>query len=324
MTVEELARGELSPGADEGHPHVDAVGDPGERGEALARVGGVAEPEVADAEVVHDDRAVAGTGDEEVGVVEERQCRGGGTDHGLTVAGASGHDRPQDLEKDPDVWGDHRGAVRHLLAVLDHGVECCQVVSQGVELTCREGQGGSEEPGGHRVRQPVEGNVGERPTQRLAPGADGGRRGRRREDRAKEVPVVRTCRLGEGLHRVVVRGEPQSGGAVRGGAGGGVVPAKQVLEQVAEEHVVAEPPPVGTERGDEPVVPLEPLQGRLARHVGDDGLRQVGRQVLDDARAQEEVADVGCAAVDHLGQEVVGHRPRGPAEGRHVECSCVT
>ena len=87
----------------------------------------------------------------------------------------------------------------------------------------------------------------------------------------------------------------------------GEVTAQEVLEEVPQQRVIAEPVTLRSQCGDELVATLEPLEHGLAVVARDDRPREVRRDRVAHTGAQQEVPIGRCAAIQHLGEQVLGH-----------------
>ena len=116
------------------------------------------------------------------------------------------------------------------------------------------------------------------------------------------------------VHRVLVLGEPAGGGPVqrRGLSRGGA--AQLQLQQVGEQVVVAEPGPPCVQRHHKSIRLLQILQHPLPAAIAG---QQVGELTIDPLQhrgPQQKQPNRFGLPVQHLGQQVLGHRPLGAGE----------
>jgi hypothetical protein len=71
--------------------------------------------------------------------------------------------------------------------------------------------------------------------------------------------------------------------------------------------MVAEPRPLGVERDDERVRFLERVQDPLRAGRFEEGVGQRTVHPLEDRRAQQQSPHLVRLALEHLGQQVIGH-----------------
>jgi hypothetical protein len=79
-------------------------------------------------------------------------------------------------------------------------------------------------------------------------------------------------------------------------------------QQLHEHRVVAVPPPVVIERDQERVGALQPLEHLRAVVAAGERIRKSRLKLIDHAGTQHELADVRGLLVQHLLDQIVGHR----------------
>ncbi len=135
-----------------------------------------------------------------------------------------------------------------------------------------------------------------------------------------EIPVPGGLGVPDRLHRVPVLREPVSGRPVQGrdlirrGA------AQLQLQQPGEHPVVAEPGPRPVQRDHERTGLLQVLQDPLPALVSGQHVGQLPVHPLQDGGAQQQPSDLFALPVQHLVQQVLGHRPLGAGEPGREPC----
>ena len=92
--------------------------------------------------------------------------------------------------------------------------------------------------------------------------------------------------------------------------------AQLQLQQVREQPVVAEPRPARVQRGHERAGLLQILQDPFPARPPGQHVRQRAGHPLQHGRAQQQQPRLLALPVQHLGQQVLGHRPIGAGELR--------
>jgi hypothetical protein len=91
-----------------------------------------------------------------------------------------------------------------------------------------------------------------------------------------------------------------------------------VLEQLAEQVVVAVPGTLIVQRDQEEVGALQPVEDPGRVPALGDGVAQWRRQSLQDRRAPQERLDLGRLGMQQLGPQIVDDVPARAGEGRHA------
>ena len=107
---------------------------------------------------------------------------------------------------------------------------------------------------------------------------------------------------------------PGRGGAVQLGHAVGELALQVGAQEIGEQVVVAPPPPLLVERDQEQAGPLDRLQQLLAVRAAHHGVAQRPAQPVEDRGLQQERAQLGRLAFEHLLGEVVEHEAVAPGE----------
>ena len=127
-------------------------------------------------------------------------------------------------------------------------------------------------------------------------------------------PVLGDLGVADRLDRVpVVRVPPGGGGVQRGQFGLRAAPQLQ-LQQVGEQLVVAEPGPPRIQRDHERVGLLELLQEPLPARASGEQVGQFAVHPVQYRGPQQQPPDLLRLPVEHLGQQVLRHRPLAAGE----------
>ena len=129
-------------------------------------------------------------------------------------------------------------------------------------------------------------------------------------------PVAGEAGVSLGVDGMAVGHEPRRRPLVHLGHEVGVPPAQRGPQQVGEQGVVAVPAVVDGV-GEEHARPLEVVEPHGGVGVGRQEGGQVGGEPFGDAGAEQEALRVGILAVEHLLEQVVGHRSLGRRRADH-------
>ncbi len=230
--------------------------------------------------------------------------------HDREVVEAPGQEEPQhgeqDLKASPAVGGHRRqrsrGRGQVTSGVLQGSPD--QIAGHSYSGEFRVGRDGPAGKPGQQLDQggapPAEEEV--EPVVRQQPGG--------------QPPVRRGLGLADRLDRVPVPGEPCGGRAVQRGPFVRLGAAQLQLQQVREQPVVAEPRPARVQRDHERAGLLQILQDPFPARGAGQHVRQRAGHPLQHRRAQEQSPHLLALPVQHLGQQVLGHRPIGAGELR--------
>jgi hypothetical protein len=111
-----------------------------------------------------------------------------------------------------------------------------------------------------------------------------------------------------------VPGEPPGGGPVQPGDLLRFGPAQLQLQQVSEQVVVAEPRPPGVQRDHERVRGLQVRQHSLPAAIAGQQVGQLAVDPVHDRGAQQQPPHRLALTFQHLGQQILRHRPLGPGK----------
>ena len=111
-----------------------------------------------------------------------------------------------------------------------------------------------------------------------------------------------------------MRGEPGRGAPVQRRDVVGQLPAQLGAQELGEQRVVAMPGAALVERRREHAAVLQSRQHRVAVARPGQRVGELGAQGLDDRRAQQEVAQLGWLAGQHLADQVVADGRVGAGE----------
>ena len=134
------------------------------------------------------------------------------------------------------------------------------------------------------------------------------------EQAGGQVPVPGGLSVADRLHRESVPGEPPGGHLVQRGDLARVGAPQLPLQQVGEQLVVAEPGPGRVQRHDERVRLLQILQDPLAARPSRQRVGQRAGHPLQHAGPQQQPPHLLALPLQHLGQQVLGHRPLAAGE----------
>ena len=124
-----------------------------------------------------------------------------------------------------------------------------------------------------------------------------------------QSPVPGGLGVPDRLQRVPVAGEPPGGGPVQPGDLAGRGAPQLQLQEGGEHLVVAEPRPPRVQRHHERVRLFQVLQDSLPAPVSGQQVGQFPVDPLQDGGAQQQPPHRFGLPVQHLGQQVLGHRP---------------
>ena len=130
------------------------------------------------------------------------------------------------------------------------------------------------------------------------------------------VPVLRRLGVPDRFDRQLMGGEPARGLLVQPGDPVRLGPTQLQPQQIREQVVVAEPGAGGVHRDDERVGLLQVLQHPLAAGGSGEQVGQLSVDLLQHAGPQQQPAHRRGLPLQHLGQQVVGHRPLAAGEFR--------
>ncbi len=135
-----------------------------------------------------------------------------------------------------------------------------------------------------------------------------------REHAGGQAPVPGRLGVADRLDQVPVSGVPPGSGGVQRGHVGRVAAPQLQLEQVGEQLVVAEPGPPRIGRDHERVRPLELLQDPLSARTPGQQVGQLAVHPVEHRGPQQQPAARLALAVEHLGHQVLRHRPLAAGE----------
>ena len=130
-------------------------------------------------------------------------------------------------------------------------------------------------------------------------------------------PVLGGLRVADRLHHVPVGLQPLGGRSVQRLDQRRVEPPQLETQQIGEQVVVAEPRPPDIQRGHERAGVLELLQHSLGSRAAGQEVGQRAADALQHGRTQQEIADLGRLALEHLGQQVPRDRALAAGELAH-------
>ena len=128
------------------------------------------------------------------------------------------------------------------------------------------------------------------------------------------VEVLGRERVPDRVRDEVVGGVPVAGPPVQVRHLVGVLGEQACVQHVGEQVVVAVPGALRVERDDEEVAALEVLQHPGAVGAAGDRVAQGAGEPVEDGGAEQEVADLGGLAGQHLVGEVVDDEPVAAGE----------
>ena len=131
------------------------------------------------------------------------------------------------------------------------------------------------------------------------------------EQPGRQGPVPGGLGVPDRLHRVPVHREPGGGGLVQRGDLLRSGATQLQLQQVGEQVVVAEPRPPRIQRHHERVRLLQVLQHPLPAAAPGQQVGQLPVDPVQDGGAQQQQPHRLALPVQHLGQQVLRHRPLG-------------
>ena len=129
-----------------------------------------------------------------------------------------------------------------------------------------------------------------------------------------QAPVLRGLGMPDRLDRVSVPGEPPSSQLVQCCDFPRFGVAQLQLQQVSEEMVIPEPGPRRVQRHHERVRLFQILQHALPARASGQQVGKLAVDPLQDTGPQQQPPDVLTLPIQHLGQQVFGHRPLGAGE----------
>ena len=121
-------------------------------------------------------------------------------------------------------------------------------------------------------------------------------------------------RVADRLGHQVVRGEPLGGPPVQPGHPVPLVALEPAAQVVGEQVVVAEPLPLGVQRAQEQIAPLQFLQHRLAVGAPAQRVGQLAAEPVPHAGVEQEGQDVAGQRVEHVLGQVLTDRVVPPGE----------
>ena len=130
-----------------------------------------------------------------------------------------------------------------------------------------------------------------------------------RQQAGAQTPVLRRLGVTDRLDQVPVFRVPPGGGRVQRGQFGRSAAPQLQLQQVGEQLVVAEPGPPRIQRGHERVGLLELLQQPLPARPSGEQVGQFAVHPVEHRGPQQQPPDLLRLPVEHLGQQVLRHRP---------------
>ena len=129
-----------------------------------------------------------------------------------------------------------------------------------------------------------------------------------------QVPHLSHGHVTQCRRAIAMRSEPDRGTPVQLLERRAELRAQLCPQQLREERVVAVPVPVVVERRQQRAAMLEAGEHSLTVGAAGQRIGELTAHRVDDRRAQEEVAQVGRLAGQHLAEQVVAHRGIGARE----------
>ena len=136
------------------------------------------------------------------------------------------------------------------------------------------------------------------------------------EQPSRVGPVTRGLSMPDGVNDLAVLAQPFRGEPVQDRQFFGQPPAQLKPEQVSEEVVIAEPGSGRVERYDKRIGVFEVEQDAFGARVTSQQIGQLAVDPVEQGSAQKQLLDLGRLALQHLGEQVLGHGPAAAGELR--------
>ena len=139
-----------------------------------------------------------------------------------------------------------------------------------------------------------------------------------REQPRRGGPVLGRLRVANRLDRITVFGPPLGGDRVQAGHLPGGGPPQLEREHIREQVVVAKPASLRIHRDHERARVLEPGQNPVGTRASRQPVSERSADPLQQRGSQQQLPHFRRLALEHLGQQVLGHRALTAREADRV------